>query len=206
MHSAAPLTTPFWATENVRMLSRLSLTVLLVSAWSCGLRAQSTAARVQGTVSDPSGAVIPRATVVASNTETGRKIAATSNGAGQYVLFPLSPGVYTIDFQKEGLHAVRIERLELYASDEVVRNVTLEVGAVSQAVTVSATAAAVLNEAPSVENTVTEDQVNTRRSTGGITTSSSSSPLVPSNTLSPAPTTTWARSLSTAIAATRMDT
>jgi hypothetical protein len=135
---------------------------LLVALVPSLLPAQSTAARVLGTVTDATGAVIPSVSVVATNPATGWKTTSTSNAEGQYVLFPMPPGVYRLDFKKEGLKAVRIEQLTLNASDEVVRNVKLEVGATAQTVTVSATAnAAILNETPSTENTVTEDQVDT---------------------------------------------
>src|SRR5579862_5349470 len=142
------------------MARRLAIALLtILPLWLYG---QSTAARVLGTVTDHSGAVIPDAAVVATSTETGWKTNATSNAAGQYALFPLPPGIYAIDFHKEGLRSAYIDRLEVSASDEVVRNVALEVGGVSQSVTVEAAAgAAVLNETPSVENVVTEDQVNT---------------------------------------------
>ena len=144
------------------MVRHLAKTLLLILPCPLWLHGQSTAARVLGTVTDHSGAVIPGAAVVATSTETGWKTNATSNAAGQYVLFPLPPGIYAIDFHKEGLRSAHIDRLEVSANDEVVRNVALEVGGVSQSVTVEAAAgAAVLNETPSVENIVTEDQVNT---------------------------------------------
>ena len=143
------------------MRKRLAI-VLLILLQPLLLRSQSTAARVFGTVTDSTGAVIPSASVVATNPATAWKITAASNGDGQYVLFPMPPGVYVIDFKKEGLRTVRIEQLALNASDEVMRNVTLEVGAASQAVTVYATVTeAILDETPSVENTVTQDQVDT---------------------------------------------
>ena len=137
----------------------LFLTSLLVAVPRFAF-AQSTAARIQGTVTDASGAVVPGAGVSVTNTATGWKIRATSNPEGQYVLYPLPPGTYNIDFEKGGFEAVHIEGLQLYADDNVARNVKLEVGTISQAVTVTA-AAAVLNQSPSVENTVTEDQVET---------------------------------------------
>src|SRR5215472_2099322 len=125
-------------------------------------RAQSTAARVVGTTTDPTGALIQGVAVTATNPATGWKTTAGSNAEGQYVLYPLPPGVYDIRFEAAGFQSVQVTGMEVYANDEVVRNVSLEVGKISQEVTVSATAAAaILNQSPSVENIVTEDQVNT---------------------------------------------
>ena len=47
---------------------------------------------IQGTITDPSGAVIPGATIVATNVATGVKTTRQSSGAGVYVVSPLPPG------------------------------------------------------------------------------------------------------------------
>jgi hypothetical protein len=132
----------------------------LILAFPQLLPGQSTAARVSGTVTDPTGAAIPAAAVSATNTETGRSITTSSNGVGQYVLYPLPSGIYRIDIAKEGFRSTRIEQLQLYANDDVSRNVRLAVAAISQEVTVSAAVPA-LDRSPSVESAITEDQVNT---------------------------------------------
>src|SRR5262245_17901998 len=115
------------------------LTVLLVfpDAAPRGF-GQSTAARISGTVIDASGAAVQDAKVSATNLETGWKVNAASNAEGRYVLYPLPPGMYSLDFEKTGFHTYRIEQTQLYAGDSVGRNAHLEVGAISQAVTVSA--------------------------------------------------------------------
>jgi hypothetical protein len=133
---------------------------LLALALLPGASAQTTAARISGVVMDPSGAAVPEAKVSATNLETGWKVNASSNIEGRYVLYPLPPGVYSVDFEKTGFHSFRIEQIQLYASDSVGRNARLEVGAISQAVTVS-TSALALNENPTTESTITEEQVNT---------------------------------------------
>jgi carboxypeptidase family protein len=138
----------------------LAVGLLLAPAILPIARAQSTAARISGTVVDASGAALQNARVSATNLETGWKVNAASNAEGRYVLFPLPPGTYSVDFEKTGFHTLRIEQIQLYAGDSVGRNARLEVGAISQAVTVSSSVLA-LNESPSTESTITEDQVNT---------------------------------------------
>jgi hypothetical protein len=57
---------------------------------------------IQGVVSDPSSAVIPGASVVATNVATGVKTIRTTTDAGYYVLSPLPPGEYTVSATVQG--------------------------------------------------------------------------------------------------------
>ena len=57
---------------------------------------------IQGTVSDPTGAVIPDATVTATNIATNVKTSRQTTGAGLYVLSPLPPGEYTVEVTAPG--------------------------------------------------------------------------------------------------------
>src|SRR5689334_3512567 len=134
------------------LVSLLCFLLLSLPRFASG---QSTAARIAGTVTDPTGALVQGVAVVATNPATGWKTNAGSNAEGQYVLYPLPPGVYNLTFEFAGFQAVHVEKLQVYANDEVVRNVKLEVGKVSQEIVVAATAdAAVLNTSPSIENIV----------------------------------------------------
>ena len=135
-------------------------TLLLAVSLPLSLSGQSTAARIQGTVADQTGAVVPGAVVTTTNAETGWTAKATSNAEGQYALYPLPPGIYGVMFEKTGFQSVRIDEIQLYANDNAVRNASLAMGAISDTITISA-AAPVLNLTPSVENTVTQDQVVT---------------------------------------------
>ena len=69
-------------------------------AWLAVLCAGSLLAQVSavvsGTVSDPSGAVVPNATVTATNTETGAVRETVADGAGRYQMTPLPVGPYEI--------------------------------------------------------------------------------------------------------------
>jgi hypothetical protein len=133
-------------------------TVLLAAAGTSSLFAQSTAARLSGVITDSSRGLVPGTSVEAVDTATGRKITVSSNADGRYVLYPLPPGVYDVSFEKSGFQQARVTRLQLYANDDVLRNVQLSVGSIAQEVTVSA-AAAMVSHSISSESTVTEDQV-----------------------------------------------
>jgi len=143
------------------MRNRLVVPLFALLLCPMVLHGQSTSARLSGTMTDASGAVIPGAVVTATDTATGWKTTATSGTEGQYVLYPLQPGAYRISIRRTGFRPVDIEELQLYASDNVVRNVVLAVGSVRQEVTVSAVAeAAVLEQSASVQNTVTREQID----------------------------------------------
>ncbi|HTF61875.1 MAG TPA: carboxypeptidase-like regulatory domain-containing protein, partial [Edaphobacter sp.] len=64
--------------------------------------AQSVAARLIGTVSDPSGAVVSGAVVTTINTATGKTQSVRAGSRGEYVIFPLEPGTYQIRVTKDG--------------------------------------------------------------------------------------------------------
>src|SRR3981081_1707039 len=90
---------------------------------------------IQGTVSDPSGAVIPGASVVATNVATGVKTTRQTTGAGLYVLSPLPSGNYRVSVSAAGFQPVAQENVAVDALSTVGLNVALKVGSSSEAVT-----------------------------------------------------------------------
>src|SRR6516162_407341 len=73
------------------VLSALALLILTAPAF-----AQMNTADIAGIVTDPSGAVVPGATVVSVNVATQAKAASSTNDAGQYVLAELPLGEYSL--------------------------------------------------------------------------------------------------------------
>ena len=119
----------------------------------------TTAGRFSGSVTDPSAASVPDVRVTAQNNETGQKIVETTNGEGRFVLYPLSPGVYTITAQKEGFSTFTIANVKIEVADSIARNITLQVGAVSTSVSVEAEAAALQTDSPAIAATVVRQQI-----------------------------------------------
>src|SRR5580765_7664598 len=66
---------------------------------------------IQGVVSDPSGAVIPGVSVVATNVATGVSTARLTTGAGFYVISPLTAGEYTITVSSVGFQRLVQEHI-----------------------------------------------------------------------------------------------
>jgi hypothetical protein len=117
----------------------LSLTLLL-------LHAQSERGTITGTIRDASGAIVPGAKVVLTNTLTGVSFTAPSNDSGEYTVPQLQVGTYTVRVEKDGFRPASVTGLVLNASATVRADATLEVGAAAQAVEVSASALALSTE------------------------------------------------------------
>src|SRR5579883_1852731 len=136
-----------------------SVTLFLLLFSAAAVYAQSTAGRFSGTVNDASGAAVPAVKITALNAETGQKVIETSNGEGHFVLYPLPPGLYTITALKDGFSTFSIEGVKVDVSEAVVRNITLQVGNLSQSVSVAAEAASIQTDSPSVEATIVRQQI-----------------------------------------------
>ena len=93
---------------------------------------------IEGTVLDTSGAVLPGATVTATSLATGVATTRQTSAAGVFSLSPLSPGTYKLAVTLDGFKTFVQERVVVDALAVVGINPRLEVGAVSEEVTVSA--------------------------------------------------------------------
>ena len=83
---------------------------------SLTLHAQANNGGIQGTVSDKSGAVIPKAEVTATNTDTGVAASVQSNGTGNYSLVPLQPGNYNLEVVAKGFERLLQENVTVDAT------------------------------------------------------------------------------------------
>ena len=124
-----------------------------------GLHGQSTSGRLSGSVTDPFGAAIPDARVVAVNIETGQQLTDSTSVHGQFVLYPLPPGNYKITIQKSGFNTSELPSLKIDVSQSLIRNVALELAGSSQSVSVVSEAAALETESPSIQSTITRRQL-----------------------------------------------
>ncbi len=118
----------------------------LTLLFSAGLlSAQNPYGRITGRVSDPHGALIPGASIRVTNIETNVSVSAVSNDAGNYEVPNLIPGSYRIVAQTEGFKRLERGPVELRVGDVLDIELKLEIGAVSESVTVTA-------EAPMLES------------------------------------------------------
>jgi hypothetical protein len=126
-----------------RFLSKRSITalalVLLAGATGMG---QSTSGSITGTVKDGAGAPVSGANVLVTNPATNLTRKVTTNSAGVFTAPQLPPGNYTIAVEKDGFKKLEKTNIALSAIDLVnAGDFTLDVGAVTDTVTVSADAA-----------------------------------------------------------------
>jgi len=123
---------------KLRSYSWKVLVALLASTAFTGFGvAQMTTATIAGTVLDPSGAVIPGATVTATNTDTKFTRTTTTGAAGNYRLEFLPIGKYSVNTQASGFKANSQTNITLNLNEELHNNVTLELGQASETVTVT---------------------------------------------------------------------
>lgn len=112
----------------------LGLLLLTVSA----AHAQVDQAAVTGTVIDQQGAVVPGANITITDLGTNLQLQTTSNQRGIYVFAPLKIGHYSITASASGFSPTTITDFELQVSQRLGLDITLDVGAASQTVNVSA--------------------------------------------------------------------
>jgi Carboxypeptidase regulatory-like domain len=113
------------------------LIVALFLACSLAVLGQTETATLTGTITDPSGANVAGASVHVTNVETGAVIQTSSNGSGLYVVPNLRPGHYRVIVEKAGFKQMALTDLTLNVQDIASRNFQLQVGTVSESVTVN---------------------------------------------------------------------
>jgi len=117
----------------------LLLGTLLLGMFSNWAFGQDTATLL-GTVTDPSGSVVPNATVTITNPATGVARTSATNDVGQYVFPSVQIGTYELKATAQGFKAHETKGIVLNASDRVLMDFQMAVGAISETVTVEATA------------------------------------------------------------------
>lgn len=103
--------------------------------------AQSSDGTIVGTVTDNSGAAVPKAKVTATSKELGAERSTVTDSAGAYRIENLLPGTYTVSVEANGFSHFELAGIHVKGSLEVSANASLQVGSISSTVTVEATSA-----------------------------------------------------------------
>jgi hypothetical protein len=115
--------------------------VLLLALWVPSLMGQSSGTSgLVGVIKDPSGATIPNVTVTLTSNATAQVRTTTTGADGSYRFVLLPPGDYKVRFAASGFKTAEIESITLNVTETPSLDRTLDVGAQSDEVTVSATA------------------------------------------------------------------
>jgi hypothetical protein len=129
----------------------------LVLVWPAA--SQEFRSTISGRVVDPSRAVIAGVKIEGVQVETGAKTEATSAADGQYTLPFLLPGTYRITAEAPGMKRLVREGLIISANERLSVDLTMEVGAVSESVTVTADVPLLDTATGSVGQVVTSEMV-----------------------------------------------
>lgn len=101
------------------------------------LGAQETRATLSGTISDATGAVVTDARIRLANRDTAVGFEAITNKDGQYRFLFLNPGKYRLSTEKTGFKGFVRDGIELNVGQSAVVDVTLQIGQVSDSVTIT---------------------------------------------------------------------
>jgi hypothetical protein len=116
-------------------MKKFTLAVLTLCLFAASAFAQGTQGRLVGTVSGPDG-YIPGATITAKDNQTGKEYKAQSSDDGTFSIAQLDVGTYTVTTTAQGFKTFTTLALKIDAGRDYTLNATLEVGNISESVTV----------------------------------------------------------------------
>ena len=132
--------------------------VFLLTLLAVSLFGQTTS--ITGTVADPSGAVIPNASVTITNTATGAQRTTVADSQGRYTISQVTPGTYRLVAKASGFADAAIANLELLVNQPATVPITFEkVGSTMQTVEVEAAAEQVNTTDASIGNAISSQAI-----------------------------------------------
>src|SRR5215212_9589630 len=133
----------------------VSVSVLFLAAT---LFAQQT--QIGGTVSDPSGAVIPGATITLLNIVNGGQRTATSDAQGRYTILQVAPGPYRVTAKAAGFTDVVVNEIQLSVNQPATVDLTFEkVGATKETISIEAAGTQINTVDASLGNVITSTAI-----------------------------------------------
>ncbi|HEY6968821.1 MAG TPA: TonB-dependent receptor [Candidatus Angelobacter sp.] len=132
-----------------RLFVYCSILLMCLSLASLAFGQSAASATIVGTVTDTQGAVVPNATVTATNTATGVSHSAKTTSSGNYTIPNLQPGSYNVKAEAASFAPAEYKDVKLNVGDQ--RDVNVSLGAAGKAEVVEVTA-----EAPLIETTKTD--------------------------------------------------
>ncbi|HEX5832932.1 MAG TPA: carboxypeptidase regulatory-like domain-containing protein [Pyrinomonadaceae bacterium] len=137
-----------------------ALLLLLSVGLLVGVRAQSsTTGNITGTVRDPQGAAVPKAEITVTEDKTGASRTVTANEDGFYNIPSLPAGLYTLTTSPAGFKKTVVTGVDLHVNENKTVNLDLQVGQVTETVTVTSESAPVEVRSGEVSSLISEKQV-----------------------------------------------
>lgn len=141
---------------NFRLLVALLCPLLVVLS----AQAQQDQGTITGTVTDPTGAAVPGASVTVSEIDTGFTQTRTSDKSGVFTVAPLKIGVYEVKASAPGFSAVEQSDLHLHAQERFAVTLQLKVGSATETVNVSTEGAQMQTEESSTGQVVSTKTID----------------------------------------------
>ena len=135
------------------------LGLIICLGWASLPAAAQAGGAIEGTVTDSAGAVIPNATITATNVNTGISTSRTTTSAGFYSITLLIPGKYTVTVSAAGFETFKQENFIIDNEHVSAFNAKLKVGAQSETVTVTDTPPALETTNASLGGLIRQDVV-----------------------------------------------
>jgi len=135
------------------------LSLLLPLFVMAGAAAFAQTATVLGTVTDPTGSVVPAATITITNTSTDAKRVLQTNSTGSYIAPELQIGSYSVKAEAAGFKAYERTGIKLDSNDTVRVDAVLAVGQVTESVTVAADVVKVESDSSEVSDLVSGKEI-----------------------------------------------
>ncbi len=144
---------------TIRLAALLAASLLLISLTAS---AQTVSGYLSGSVVDASGLPVPGAVVTLTNEATGERRTQNSSSTGDFIFSTVLPGSYTVAVEAKGFKRVEKQHLNITATERLsAGQFTLEVGSVTEAITVFAEGTPVQTTSPERSAVLTNTQVST---------------------------------------------
>src|SRR5687767_3521715 len=137
----------------------VSYLVLMLTGWGV-ISAQVNKSNLSGIVRDPSGAAVVGTAVKVTNTGTGAVRQEQTDTTGLYRFMLLDHGLYRIEASHSGFKRFVQDNVQLQTGETITADITLELGQLTDAVTVTGEATMLRTETASLGNTVNSSAVN----------------------------------------------
>jgi hypothetical protein len=138
----------------------IGLGLCLLFCLAISLQAFGQEATIVGTVTDPSGSVVPNVAITITSVDTGEARNSVTNDTGQYVVPGLPIGHYNVSAKATGFGPAARNGIVLNVNDRTRVDFVMKVGATQESVTVEANAVQVQADTGEVSNVITGEQVS----------------------------------------------
>jgi len=141
-------------------LVQVYFSLLFLFICAVGVNAQDGTSTLRGTVVDPSGAVVPAATVSIANQETGiNRRTVTTNESGDYVFTSLTPGLYRVTVEGANFKTSVKENIRLNVGESQEFNFSMEIGGSQETVTVTSDQPLVETSTSRIGGNITQEEL-----------------------------------------------